>query len=99
MLRHKWALILLLLAVGTCFGQQSISKPYYDNFSNNWINPTKWLAVIPQAWGSPLEIVREIKFGKLRLAIRNTGKTDSDSGAEWAESALYFVNPNHVNSI
>jgi len=101
MVRHKWTLILLLLAGGTCFGQQfhPVPKPYYDTFNDKWINPNKWQATIPQAWGNPLEIVREVRNGQLRLAIRNTGRTDSNSGSEGAENELYFVKPDHITSI
>jgi len=100
-LRKKWILILVLLAVVPCLAQQNNPQRthYYDTFARGTLDPNKWLATIPQAWGSPLEVVREVKFGQLRLGIRNTGKTDSDSGAEWAETELYFVNPNHVTSI
>ena len=98
MLKRKWTLIPLLLAVGVCFAQQ-VPAPYYDTFGQKFINPNKWLATTPQAWGSPLEVVREIRNGQLRLGVRNIGRSDSDSGAEWAESELYFVNPNHIKSI
>ena len=46
-----------------------------------------------------MECVREIQNGHLRLAARNIGATDSDSGSQFGESDLYFVNPNTINSI
>jgi hypothetical protein len=76
------------------------TKPgYYDTFSKPWIDPAKWLGVGPWcAQGTTLECVREIQNGRLRLEIRNTGLTNSDSGFQFADSPQPFVNPNSIFS-
>lgn len=92
--------------VSAAWAQQTIAKGstkdtkpvYYDTFKEKWLDPTKWLAVGP--WGTgTLEIVREIQNGRLRLEARNVGAGDSDSGDQWSQSGLYFVDPNSVQSI
>ena len=76
-------------------GRKSV---YYDTFNQKWLDPAKWLANDPQCWGT-LECVREIQDGHLRLALRAFGAADSDAGDQWAESGLYFVDPNNVATI
>jgi hypothetical protein len=77
------------------------SRPvYYDTFNEQWLNPYKWMPFGPGcARAFTMECVREIQNGRLRLAVRNIGATDSDSGSQFGESDLYFVNPNTINSI
>jgi hypothetical protein len=71
---------------------------YYDTFNERWLNPTKWLTGL-DCGPLTLECVREIQNGQLRLAVRQFGATNSDSGFQFADSALYFSNPNAINSI
>ena len=74
-------------------------KPvYYDTFKEKWLDPTKWLATGPYC-SRTLECVREIQNHHLRLAVRNLGAIDSDSGAQYDQSGLYFVDPNTVKNI
>ena len=94
--------ILILLVSFVSFGlaQQVGNKSnVYDNFGGNWLDPEKWVPTNPQCWGNVLECVREIRNGKLYLAVRNFGNTDSDTGINWSESEVYFPNPNSVSSI
>ena len=79
--------------------QLSWSEKLYDNFNGKWLDPTKWQAANPSCWGNILECVREIQDGKLRLALRSFGASNSDSGVQWSESEVYFVNPNALTSI
>jgi hypothetical protein len=97
-MRQKWMFLLILGLLGTSFAQQN-NKSYYDTFDSKWINPHKWVATFPQAWGNPIEIVRELESGQLRLALRNAGNMDSDSGIQEAENELYFLNPDRIFSI
>jgi hypothetical protein len=71
----------------------------YDDFNQEWLNPAKWRPMYPNCWGNVLECVREVRDGKLRLAVRNFGDTTSDSGIQFSESEVYFVDPNAVTSI
>jgi len=71
---------------------------YYDTFNEGWLDPTKWLATDPNCWFT-LECVREIQNGRLRLALRSFGATDSDWGSQTGHPGLSFVDPNGVNSI
>jgi hypothetical protein len=64
----------------------------YDNFNAQWLDPGKWTPG-PNCgnWGNGgLDCVREIQNGQLRLSIRNSGATNSDSGNQIATSNLAF---------
>jgi hypothetical protein len=87
---------LFLVSVGQA--QRGGKTQVYDNFSSHWLDPVKWQAITPQC-GNSLECVREIRSGKLRLAVRNFGNTDSDDSTQWGESEVYFPDPNAVLSI
>jgi len=98
-------LVLFTSLVPAAWAQQATPKQpslpgtiYYDTFNEKWLDPAKWLATGPWCWGA-LECVREIQNGQLRLAARNFGATDSDSGAQYSDSEVDFVNPNAINSI
>jgi hypothetical protein len=71
---------------------------YYDTFNEQWLNPAKWLTGL-DCGPLTLECVREIQNGQLRLATRQFGATDSDSGIQFADRALFFSNPDTINSI
>jgi hypothetical protein len=71
---------------------------YYDTFNERWLDPAKWLTGL-DCGPLTLECVREIQNGQLRLATRQFGATDSDSGIQFANPALFFSNPNTINSI
>lgn len=79
--------------------QTSAPSGLYDNFNGKWLDPAKWLPTNPQCWGNVLECVRDIQNGKLYLAARNFGDTNSDNGINWSETEVYFPNPNTVASI
>jgi len=73
---------------------------YYDTFNERRLDPSKWIPFGPGcALGFQMECVREIQNGRLRLAAQNIGATDSDSGSQFGESDLYFVNPNTINGM
>jgi hypothetical protein len=78
---------------------QSVKPVYYDNFNEKWLDPAKWVV----GWGpwcdNSLECVREIQNNRLRLAGRNFGATDYDSGTQLSDSELFFVGGNTINSI
>lgn len=56
----------------------------YDNFNQNWLDPSKWDA--PEA-------VREIQNGKLHLAVRRSGVTNSNEGMQYGDSGVGFTQP------
>jgi hypothetical protein len=76
----------------------SARPAYYDTFNERWLDPAKWLTGL-YCGPTTLECVREIQNGQLRLATRQFGATDSDSGIQFADPALFFSNPNTINSI
>jgi hypothetical protein len=54
----------------------------YDDFNSRFIDPGKW--VVNQSGNdSSREYVREIQSNRLRMAIRNYGDTNSDSGGRF----------------
>jgi hypothetical protein len=70
----------------------------YDNFNSTWFDPAKWVVIAPSC-ARTLECVREIQHGKLRLALRNVGYSDTDSGDQFSYDELYFTNPGAIRSI
>jgi hypothetical protein len=95
----KSLLVFLSIATSFALAQSPKSIVYYDTFSQPRINASKWIPTVPQVWGNPLEVVREIRDGQLRLTLRNVGNTDSNSGWQWAQNQLYFVNPGTIHSV
>ena len=71
----------------------------YDNFSGQWIDPSRWLTGVPNCWGLSLECVREIQNGQLRLLARNIGGNGGNSGTQWSQSDLYFPAASNIFSI
>jgi hypothetical protein len=97
-MRQIFTLVLLLVTVGVCFAQiHPVPPPYYDTFADKFINPHKWLATPLRPWGTPLELVREIRNGQLRLAVRNVGGTDSNSGWQYSQTELNL--PDAANKV
>ncbi len=99
-------LVLFTSLVSAAWAQQTTGKEnaqhgkavYYDTFNQKWLDPAKWLATGPYCSGA-LECVREIQNGHLRLALREFGATDSDSGTQGSLLNLDLVSPEAVNSI
>jgi hypothetical protein len=93
MRRGTIAALVLIVAV-PCLAHSQTPSParvgVYDDFQNRFIDPAKWTAGRWICGTSTLECVREIQHGQLRLAVRNLGFTDSDSGAWYSESVLPF---------
>jgi len=98
--------VLLTILASAAWMQQPAGKEdtqrgrplYYDTFNEEWLNPAKWMAIGPWCSGG-LECVREIQNGHLRLAVRDFGAIDSDSGLQFSESEVDFISPNAINSI
>ena len=91
--KYAAALVLSWLLAGIVAAQTSPSRAtetagsLYDNFNQNFIDPSKWSAI----WqcGSPaMECVREIENGQLRLRVRAYGATDTNDGTQFANSAV-----------
>jgi hypothetical protein len=79
--------------------RSGLITPVYDNFNSQWLDPNKW-ETTANCWnGLPLECVREIQNGQLRLAIRAMGSQNSDFGDQQTASFLQFANPGAVKSI
>ncbi|HTS38026.1 MAG TPA: hypothetical protein VMH04_20285 [Candidatus Solibacter sp.] len=98
-------LVMLFVVVGSAQsvgGQRALqpngSQQVYDRFDGKWLDTAKWLPDTPTCYSS-LECVREIQNGQLRLAVRNLGGTDSDSGLLWGGPILWFQNPDAITSI
>ena len=76
----------------------SARPAYYDTFNERWLDPAKWATGI-DCGALTMECFREIQNGHLRLALRNFGAANSDSGDQWSWTGLTFINPNGVNII
>ena len=92
----------MLTLATNCLAQNQSSNSVshvYDDFSEKWIDPARWLTGSPGCWGLSLECVRQIRDGQLNLAARNIGSNAANSDTQWSQSDLFFVNPNNITSI
>jgi hypothetical protein len=73
----------------------------YDDFNHKWLDNTKWWMGSNCWTGYAVECVREIRNGKLRLAVGNFGEwwTGSDEGSQFAQSDIYFPDPWTISGI
>src|SRR5262245_38994840 len=70
----------------------------YDDFSESFIDPSKW-SVQPMCGDTGYDCAREVRNGRLRLAVRGYGDPNSDSGISFANSQVNFRDPNSIDSI
>ena len=79
---------------------QATAGTLYDDFNEKWLDPMKWAAMSGASsayteacyWSTNiLECIREIRDGKLRLAVKSYGGTDSNDGSQYGESKIAFV--------
>jgi hypothetical protein len=90
---------LILLAVPALAQNHGNNSSYYDTFSEKWLDLAKWDITYSPFCDRTLECSRKIENGQLRLALRNFGMTDSDSGDHWSWTGLTPTNPNAIDSI
>ena len=70
----------------------------YDDFSKGLIDPSKWV-VQPMCGDTGYDCAREVRNGRLRLAVQGYGSPYSDSGISFANSQVDFRNPNSIDAI
>ncbi|MFL6306299.1 MAG: hypothetical protein ACJ72H_22435 [Candidatus Sulfotelmatobacter sp.] len=97
--RHAAALIAAIACLSIPGMAQQSSFVLYDNFNRQFLDTNKWAPSSPCFTWTVLECVREIQNGQLRLAVRGTGATDSNSGNQYGESELVFKYPSRIKSI
>jgi probable HAF family extracellular repeat protein len=71
----------------------------YDDFGQGFIDPSKWSVGAMCGGGNAYDCAREVQHGHLRLAIREYGDPNSDSGTSFAASRVMFRSPNTIDSI
>jgi hypothetical protein len=73
----------------------------YDDFNAAPLDPDKWVGgeFAPEPRGAGAEAVRQIQDGRLRLAYRAYGRTDSNTGRSRHEFALLFQNAAAVTAM
>lgn len=99
--KHEWthgvgALVLLALALSQASVAQLV---LYDNFSERFLDPSRWIPNSTCSTFSTLECVREIQHDGLRLTVRNYGATNSNQGSQFGLSELHFTNPASIRAI
>ena len=93
--------LLSALAVGAQISAPAPKFVLYDDFSGQFLNTAKW-SPSSSCFANgdlQLECVREIQNKKLRLALRNFGARDSNSGFQFGTQRLFFANPASITSI
>jgi hypothetical protein len=106
MLSVKALLLITLVVLTICAPTRAVyaQEPswdlvLYDNFNQRFLDPTKWSTYPGCFTGSVLECVREIQDGRLRLAVRSYGATNTNEGVGYGPSELHFVDPAPIRSI
>lgn len=79
----------------SCAAQTSV---LYDNFEHRFLNPSLWNTSCYTTSLSQ-ECATIIQHGKLRLARRITGNTDSNTGLQFGSASAFFFNPAPIKSI
>jgi len=97
--RHAAIFIAATFCLSLPATAQKSSLALYDNFNQQFLDTTKWAPSSPCFTWTVLECVREIENGQLRLAVRGTGATDSNSGSQYGESELIFKDSSSIKSI
>jgi len=97
--RHKSILVLLFCVTLIPMAIAQSGLVMYDNFNERFLDPNKWLTSSPCFTWTVLECAREIQNGQLRLEVRGYGATNANTGTQYGESELHFLNPNRVRSI
>jgi hypothetical protein len=87
--------LVFMLVLLSAIGQ---AQQVYDRFDGKWLDIGKWQPDNSTCYNT-LECIREIQNGKLRMAARNFGATDSDSGVLWGGPILWFRNPSAITTI
>jgi hypothetical protein len=94
-MQHKRLLAVLLFATLPCAAQ---TKILLDNFDHKYLDPARWYPV-PACYsgaGLEMECVRVIEDEKLRLAHRNFGQRNSDSGSQFGWATAFI---NHAETV
>ena len=97
-MQHKKLLAVLLFATLSCAAQTKIRL---DDFDHKYLDPARWYP-IPACYsgaGLEMECMRTIEDGKLRLAHRNFGLRDSDSGSQFGWATAFINHAETVKSV
>jgi hypothetical protein len=97
-MQHKRLLAVLLFATLPCAAQ---TKILLDNFDHKYLDPARWYPV-PACYsgaGLEMECVRVIEDEKLRLAHRNFGQRNSDSGWQFGWATAFINHAETVKSV
>jgi hypothetical protein len=94
----------LLFTVMSCAAQNTASTQglrLYDDFNHRFLDPSKWSTMNACFTfnGLEQECVREIQYGQLRLAHRNYGNRDADTGFQFGAANVFFAHPSRIKSI
>lgn len=90
----------LLVSVASAYAQQSPSGlVVYDNFKSSFLDASRWSLSYNWCGSRVLECVRDIENNKLRLEVRSFGQIDSNSGNQYGNSELHFVDPAPIRSV
>ena len=101
-MKHNVVFGFLLFTVLSCVAQTSTQGlRLYDDFKYKFLSPSKWSTIsacfTPN--GAEQECVREIQDGRLRLAHRNYGNRDSDTGFQFGSAFVAFARPSGIKTI
>jgi hypothetical protein len=97
-MQHKRLLAVLLFATLSCAAQ---TKILLDDFEHKDLDPSRWYPYSACYAGANLEMecIRAIEDEKLRLARRNFGLRNSDSGSQFGSATAYINHAETVTSV
>jgi hypothetical protein len=70
----------------------------YDSFGSRFINPALWWTVCG-GFSLSEECATDIRDGHLHLARGLTGNAGSDTGSNYGQGTVFFLNPVGIKSI
>jgi hypothetical protein len=94
-MKHKQLLVVIFFVSLSCAAQ---TKTVYDNFSQRFLNQALWFSVCG-SFSVTENCATDVQFGHLHLARGMTGNQDSDSGTNYGQAGVFFLNPVPIKSI
>jgi hypothetical protein len=94
-MKIKGLLTVLLFAAVSC-GAQTTTP--YDNFSQRFLNQSLWFSVCG-GFSVTENCATDVAAGTLHLARGMTGNNDTDTGTNYGQGTVFFLNPAGIKSI
>ena len=95
-MRINQLLTVLLFSAALCAAQTTTTL--YDNFNQRFLNQSLWFSVCG-GFSVTENCATDVVAGNLHLARGMTGNNDTDTGQNYGQGTVFFLNPVGIKSI